>query len=432
MPSHLPKPLRKYLEQYAETETQFLKGFSGQYHYSLVIPFYRESTSALQYFLNFARRQAGILLILVCNRPDSDCDTQWYKTIQSELPKSDWQSDNQQLSLFKINPHSSLLLVDRVINGPPIPVTEGVGLARKIGADLACHLIARGHINSPWIANTDADTTLPDDYFQSQPYGDTNAALIYPYRHIAIDNSPLLATRLYEFGLFYYVDGLRFAGSPYAYQTLGSTLSVHYKHYAMVRGFPRRAGAEDFYLLNKLAKTGLIISLDSPELTIAARRSDRVPFGTGPAVEKIEQMDNPLDYPLYHPAGFIYLKVFLLLLKAMADNPQPYPPLLTRIAKPYLPCIELTWLNQACDVIGLEQATEQCFRQRPDSAARWRHFCDWFDSFKTLKFLHYFRDQVLGNTTFQDWPESCRQWQIPVSAEQLSHHQEIVALNAVR
>ena len=64
------------------------------------------------------------------------------------------------------------------------------------------------------------------------------------------------ATALYELRLHHYVLGLEYAGSPYAYHTLGSCLAVKADAYAQVRGFPKRAGAEDFYLLNKLAKLG--------------------------------------------------------------------------------------------------------------------------------------------------------------------------------
>ena len=78
-------------------------------------------------------------------------------------------------------------------------------------------------------------------------------------------------SRLYEYSLRYYVAGLTYAQSPYAFHTIGSTMAVNAEHYASVRGFPRREAGEDFYLLNKLAKVGSVHTLEENN----AMRSDR-------------------------------------------------------------------------------------------------------------------------------------------------------------
>ena len=44
----------------------------------------------------------------------------------------------------------------------------------------------------------------------------------------------------------YYVAGLAMAGSGYAHHSLGSTIAVHAKSYAAVRGYPKRSAGEDF------------------------------------------------------------------------------------------------------------------------------------------------------------------------------------------
>src|SRR5260370_15593309 len=114
------------------------------------------------------------------------------------------------------------------------------------------------------------------------------AALIYPFWH-RCESPPELADGMdrYELFLRSYVLGLADAGSPYAFHTLGSTVAVHTLAYAKVRGFPRRAAGEDFYLLNKLAKVGSIAQLDGAPLIIRGRRSHRLPFGTGAALNHI-------------------------------------------------------------------------------------------------------------------------------------------------
>ncbi len=123
------------------------------------------------------------------------------------------------------------------------------------------------------------------------------------------DESCNLATALYELRLHHYVRGLEYAGSPYAFHTLGSCLAVSFEGYAQVRGFPKRSGGEDFHLLNKLAKTGPVIRLAGDCIELASRHSQRAPFGTGAAVARISNAGMPLTLPLfYHPACFAALR----------------------------------------------------------------------------------------------------------------------------
>ena len=62
----------------------------------------------------------------------------------------------------------------------------------------------------------------------------------------------------------YYVAGLAMAGSRYAHHSLGSTIAVHAKTYAAVRGYPKRSAGEDFYLLNKICKLAPVERLAGP------------------------------------------------------------------------------------------------------------------------------------------------------------------------
>ena len=110
--------------------------------------------------------------------------------------------------------------------------TDEVGLARKIGADIALALIDRDFVTSPWIFNTDADVKLPLDYFGplDAPGNQENSAFIYPFSHSienpgsALEENALL---LYEISLLYYGAGLNYASSPYAFPSIGSTVAVN-------------------------------------------------------------------------------------------------------------------------------------------------------------------------------------------------------------
>lgn len=405
------RAVSRYLERYAEPEIIQLASFPDHFRQLIVVPCYRESDTALARFCDWIEQRGNTLMILVSNRPDSDPATGWQRQLEALLQqrgRSRWHEG--VLTLFTLAAGSAVLLVDRARHGAPLPAKQGVGLARKIGADIACQLIAERRVRSPWIATTDADAHLPPDYFLPLAENASAAALIYPYRHIAGGDCPLLPTLLYEFSLHYYVEGLRYAGSPYAWHSLGSTLAIHYAHYAKVRGFPRRAGAEDFYLLNKLAKTGSITSLGEPTIELLARHSERVPFGTGPAAIAIARQGNPNATPLYHPAIFTYLKVWLLLLNRLAQQRGAVDATLHKLARQHNPAIDTDHLQHYSETIAIEAALEHGYRHGKTPAARSRHLHTWFDAFRTMKLINWLRDHKLGVIPFDQWPEATAAW----------------------
>ncbi len=410
--------LAKYLHQYAEPEIQQLASFpvDKHFHHGLVIPVYHESAKMIDRFSLFAETVADILVVIVLNRPDTDSNTDWAREFLSHPAFNPtaliWQSQDKSSTLYALNNNSSILLVDRCVHRPAIPVDHGVGLARKIGADILCQLINQGRITSPWIANTDADAYLPLDYFSAQlsdniTVDNTTAALVYAFEHVYTDNDPnQLATLLYEFSLYYYVRGLSWAASPYAFHTIGSTIAIHYQHYAKVRGFPKRSAAEDFYLLNKIAKTGNVVSLTQPIIQLKARASIRVPFGTGPAVRKLTEDKDPLSMPLYHPDSFFYLKFFLQLLDQLADNEIAIDTAIKSLQKVWGASIDTDLLLQLTDGLKLQPALLHSYKQGNNKSTRLRHLQHWFDGFKTLKFIHQLRDQRLGTISFRHWLEN--------------------------
>ena len=356
----------------------------------LVIPAYAESASLLDKLTSLAATDGRTLVIVVLNYPDSDSDAQVNMPLRSALANLATQTDP---ALRRLNPHTDLYLHDLDSLRGPLPATEGVGLARKIGCDIAFKWICEGAIRGRWICSTDADATLSPGYFQALaglPAATTAAT--YPFRHTAgADSACNTATALYELRLHHYVLGLEYAGSPYAFHSLGSCLAVTADAYAQVHGFPKRAGAEDFYLLNKLAKITPVARLQGECLQLESRASTRVPFGTGPAVAAIIDTQKPLDIALfYHPAGFGALRAVLATvaqlqaaelseLKNLLRDEGLEPPLL-----------------EACETVlltmGLDRAIDHCRRQANDCAQFMRQFHQWFDGFRTLKFIHGIRD----------------------------------------
>jgi hypothetical protein len=400
--------MEKYLRLYAEPEAVLIDGLAGPpWAGVLVVPARNESAELLRSPPRCAGRW---LLILVVNQPAAAparvaAANRALAAAIRATGEPAWQSAcGTALQLYRDSGiDRDVLLVDRFSPGREMPPKGGVGHARKIGCDIALALFHRGQIESPWIHCSDGDVRLPADYFQhvtEQGIDEARtAALIYPFEHVANPGAEgvMLATRLYELSLRYYVAGLKFAGSPYAFHTIGSTLALNAHHYARVRGFPKRDAGEDFYLLNKLAKVGevqdLAIAARCRPIRIRARRSDRVPFGTGAAVNTILRLDDPVGgYRYYHPAVFSGLQLWLRSWPAIWDAQSTDFDALIPPPASAGPETASDGLVRALREIGAEKALEHAFRQSRDPVQFSRQMHTWFDAFRTLKLIHRLRD----------------------------------------
>ena len=215
-----------------------------------------------------------------------------------------------------------------------------------------------------------------------------------------------MATRLYELSLRYYVAGMKFARSPYAFHTIGSTMALSALHYAKVRGFPKREAGEDFYLLNKLAKVGSVLELDADfeneVIEIESRRSDRVPFGTGAAVNKIAGFADPLkEFRFYNPAVFSLLKTWLQVLPAIwhAGSPELGFSIFQKQVSDSRNQ-EIQSLLTGLKAMKTGQAIEHAFRQSSNLEQFTRQVNTWFDAFRTLKLIHFLRDRHLPSIAY--------------------------------
>ncbi|MEX2327837.1 MAG: hypothetical protein WD558_08895 [Pseudomonadales bacterium] len=375
----MDRAIDKYLARHAEPEACLTHGICDTcYQHCLVMPAYRETLGDIEAALA-AVCTHPFLLILVVNAPGDDEAT---RALLHEVRSNSTQhACIGPLSLHRTRQAYDVLLVDRCSVGQTIPARRGVGLARKIGADIALFMMAQGAIDPGPIYSTDADVTLPPDYFTAaeSQIGPNTAAINFPFEHIATKDLAL-AAQLYEISMLYYVAGLKYARSPYAHITIGSVLAINPVHYARVRGFPRRNAAEDFYLLNKLAKTGAIRQLASPLIRISARESDRVPFGTGPALSKILQMTDPLsEFTLYDPRVFESLRVLIDALKTAGEPDQ-----FKKILSPSL----TGWAERS----GLLQQV----------ASHNRRIDDYLDGFRTLKLIHSLRDEYFPSVPLRE------------------------------
>jgi hypothetical protein len=404
----------QYFARYAEPEAALAAPIDGEYAAAIVVPLCRESPA---FFAGYeaARRvfPGRTLLVLVVNgaegaSPETHAENQLLLAALSER-----FSDRRELSAPDVASRAWLareslgdvLWLDRASSGVRLPRGEGVGLARKLGADIAVRLWARGRITCSQIACSDADATLPSDYFarlvRAATLQPASPALLWPFQHVS-GGDPALdeATLLYEISLRYYVLGLAAAGSPYAYQSVGSSLCVDARAYVSVRGFPKRAAAEDFYLLDKLAKLGPLRRLSGAPLELRARFSDRVPFGTGRGTREIAELERPrAQFKLYSPALFAALRTVLAGLEAFASSRAPGA-LRNAVEVSSSELVEPT--VAALETLKVFAALESAAREAPAGPVLRRRVHTWFDALRTLRFMHLLRDASAPSLPWRD------------------------------
>lgn len=387
----------KYLQKYAHlTGDPFVflqeQGLSSSiYDWVIVVPVYNEPLPQLGRLLKQLQVAAQysscqVLVIWVFNVPEQATQT----CVRHNL---------KRVALFKslARDHRSAVssaVIERI--NVPIPRKMGVGLARKLGADMALALIENHVIQIPVILNTDADVVLPKSYFQSWQ------ALWRSAQHsTASASAPVLAWtfpfqhdpchRLSEYFdryLAYYRHGLQRAGSPYAHYALGSIIGVQASAYAQVRGFPKISGGEDFYLLNKIRKLGLIQQGHEAvdPIVLSARFSDRVPFGTGPLLRARGDA-------LWVPTNEVFDLLKTLLDAVRLDAARKVDQHWEHWQHWEVPSRVL----DALAAIGFHRWRQRCARQPLDSQSQKPQFAqrfhDWFDGLRTYQFMKYLMRQ---------------------------------------
>lgn len=280
-----------------------------------------------------------------------------------------------------------LALVDASTGERHFGKKDGVGLARKIGLDWGLRILTEQGATQGALVCLDADTRVSSNYLESireffrakEPW-----AGIASFAHPTHDGDTVIpAIIAYEIYLRAHVLGLRWAGSPYAFHTVGSTMACSPEAYLAVNGMNRRQGAEDFYFLQELAKTGSVQTIPGATVYPASRVSHRVPFGTGRALGDYAQ-DPAKIYRLYHPESYAILKAWLGIVEDGLDSD----------GERLLRCADAVDATLSAYLSANEFAVvwNRMRDQARDRGQAKRQFHRWFDAFRTLKLLHHLRD----------------------------------------
>lgn len=386
-----------------------------------VVPAFDESPEQLIAMAAVSSEHAHAL-VLVLNAPENASaealartqacrDTLIEQLALDQISEALWQSQGQGQN------DTPIWLLDYCSQGRLLNPKQGVGLARKLGLDFALQLCVaqlerKGRLPA-WLMSCDADVSLPSGYFDIAAPTAAEVACVYPVVHQP-EAGLEQAMALYDLRLDYYVEQLARVGSPYAFHTLGSAIAVTPLAYAQVRGMPKHAAGEDFYLLNKLAKLNSfrfqgdgdgdgdrgregddknsgsgIRALSQPVLSVAGRTSERVPFGTGPALADILSLESALrDYHFYHPKCFQYLGDVLALARRFKGHQLEQFEHEVGIVNPYASA-------RLCEILrelGIAKFFDH-FAKHAHKQDFWPQFCIWFDGFRTLRLLNELRER---------------------------------------
>lgn len=293
------------------------------------------------------------------------------------------------LTIGRLNEQHHVLLVDRFTH--PIPGDQGVGLARKIGSDLALVLINKGLVKTPWLCNTDADADLPRDMLtdpsvKKRFVDPTIGAFQFGFKHVPAHAEYAESTWCYDQYLRYHFRGLQQARSPYAYTTIGSLLAASAKHYAAVRGFPKQSAGEDFYLLNKIKKISEVQTLETPIITLSGRPSHRVPYGTGPTLSRWQTQDRHTTQ-VWSPKVYTALESLLNKMSEYFLDRSAITNTAKCFTKAPLERFPKEISYGLCK-LGFERWFSRArLDQIPHPEQRLRSFHQWFDALKTQQFI---------------------------------------------
>jgi glycosyltransferase involved in cell wall biosynthesis len=274
--------------------------------------------------------------------------------------------------------------IDASSKGCEIPKSYGgVGMARKIGMDIALRLLKKSSSSEKLIISLDADTLVQTNYLSAikNYFTPKIKTAIVAYEHqMPVNHDEQAAICCYEIFLRYWVLGLKYAKSPWAFHSIGSTIVTSTDAYLKVRGMNRREAGEDFYFLNKLAKIGSIDYIRDTCVFPSARSSSRVPFGTGKAVERFLS-GHTQGYLLYNPQIFTVISQWLEFMNnALLIHEDE---ILTQAHK----------INPALNSFLVDSRfadTWSKIRRNAKEEKTLRHqFNDWFDGFKTFKLINY-------------------------------------------
>ena len=370
----------------------------------VVIPCLREPDilQTLESLKNCALPQCSTEVIVLINHSElASEETQKYNQ-QTRRAIDAWSLQNQSegLRFFAVGP---VVLRKK---------WAGAGLARKKGMDEAVRRFNLLHRKNGIIVSLDADTLVEPNYlieidkhFSGFPRN-VGATLAFEHRKQGLNPRQQEGIERYEKYLRYYKQALEFTGFPFAMFTIGSAFAVVADAYVKRGGMNRRQAGEDFYFLQHLAYLGKVGEITATTVHPSARLSDRVPFGTGPVLQKWMSGDEKL-LNTYDFRSFIHLKAFFQRVpEVFKMQHTEYCRFVKTLAPQLAEFLHHDVFWEDLDDLNRNCATLAAFQSR---------FFQKFNAFKILKYLNFLQNkyypatnldqqfQLLQNSVLEDF-----------------------------
>ena len=395
-----PYLLQKYLQKYSTADKwNIVAGDTANISLVVVIPAYAEKETLLSTLESLAQNPSSSLrnsfvLCVINNKKSSPPEVKMnnqgtleYLDLLVNLRNPEQLDLKRELKeKLKFISEAGLRIGYVDASSPGCEFSDndgGVGLARKTGMDMALNLLSSSTSSKKLILCLDADTLVQKNYLSSieNSFQKKVKTAIVAYEHQeAVTDEGRAAIYCYEIFLRYWILGLKYARSPYAFHSIGSTMVCTADAYLAVRGMNRRRAGEDFYFLNKLAKIGGINYIKETRVFPSARPSFRVPFGTGRRIQRFLNRERE-EYILYDPRIFEILAKWLQLM----EKPLQYDEKdILNKANAIHPS-----LSSFLTAYQFEDVSKRIRRNVKNKDALISSFHCWFDGFKTLKLINY-------------------------------------------
>ncbi len=258
------------------------------------------------------------ILVVCVNQPD-----EWW-----ELPEKRPLCEDNAKTLQLLNQRGSdrLQVIDCSSRGKGWKgKRHGVGWARKTAMDFAANLAEDDDI----ILGIDADTHYPSGYFgsvvgQFQLFPKATGFSAPYYHKLTGDETADRCILRYEIYMRNYAIQMMRILNPYCFSAIGSGMGCTAKQYKKAGGLTPKLSGEDFYFIQKLRKSGDIVIDNEVVICPAARFSDRVYFGTGPAMIRGRGGDWD-SYPIYSSDSFDKVEQTFTAFPGLYEKDFPVP-----------------------------------------------------------------------------------------------------------
>ena len=374
-------PARTYLKKHATGDPLVAQEAVKGLKYIVILPAYLETRleESLVSLYNTISPKFPVEILVVINWPEDEIAENVALSHQIFKSASLWanghSTDNKHFHVAEVG---------------YIPRKKaGVGFARKTGMDEAVRRFLQAGQSDGILISFDADTLCDTNYFQeieehfhTNPY--INGCSIYfehPLEGNTFSKEVYKAITQYELHMRCYLHGIRQSGFPNAFYTVGSALAVRASSYCMQGGMNIRQAGEDFYFLQKFFDLGNFSDLTTTRVCPSPRPSLRVPFGTGKTIDQLLTSGESLKS--FHPSIYVILGEFFACIPLIYKQ-------ITETRKFELPVFQ-DGLNEFLAVSGFQNDIMDIYTNSGSYPAFIKRFYRYFNMFKILKFVKYFR-----------------------------------------